>query len=148
MQECPAGGEVKMYRFAAMAAMLLLVGSCATSDKADERDDITCKGYGAQVGTKEYVECRTALAHQRAAEAQARAAHFRQAMRAIGSDLQGPPQGPEAETRIGGGGVSTTCHRRGEARSGMNKICYYDCLGSAAATTVGSAELCPLTIEH
>ncbi len=31
--------------------------------------------------------------------------------------------------------------------SGMNKICYDDCLGSSAAITVKSYELCPLNIE-
>src|ERR1700730_7509306 len=33
----------------------------------------------------------------------------------------------------------------GEQMSGMNKICYYDCLESAAAITIGAAELCPLS---
>ena len=30
----------------------------------------------------------------------------------------------------------------------MNKICYYDCLGSAAAITIGAVQLCPLTIQQ
>ena len=40
------------------------------------------------------------------------------------------------------------CFSKGEQISGMNKICYYDCLGSAAAITVSSVQLCPLTIER
>lgn len=44
--------------------------------------------------------------------------------------------------------ISTTCFSTGEQTSGMNKICYYNCLGSAAAITVSAADLCPLTIEQ
>lgn len=44
--------------------------------------------------------------------------------------------------------VSMTCFLNGEQRSGMNKICFYDCLGSAAAITVSSVSLCPLTIKN
>ena len=34
--------------------------------------------------------------------------------------------------------------KTGKIFSGMNKICYYDCLGSEAAITISSIELCPL----
>lgn len=40
----------------------------------------------------------------------------------------------------------TGCFARGEQTSGFNKICYYDCMGSARAITIGSTELCPLTL--
>ena len=43
---------------------------------------------------------------------------------------------------------ATTCFKTGERISGMNKICYYDCLGSEAAITISSVDLCPLTIEN
>lgn len=36
---------------------------------------------------------------------------------------------------------------KGERVSGMNKICYYDHLGSDVAITVSSVALCPLTIN-
>ena len=36
---------------------------------------------------------------------------------------------------------------KGEKISGMNKICYYDCLGGEVAITIKSTELCPLTID-
>jgi hypothetical protein len=42
----------------------------------------------------------------------------------------------------------TTCFARGEQASGMNKICYYDCLGSARAITQSAVSLCPLTIQQ
>jgi len=41
-----------------------------------------------------------------------------------------------------------TCFKTGEVTSGLNKICYYDCAGSAAAITVKGASLCPLSIER
>tara|TARA_B100000780_G_C20755902_1_gene300292 strand:+ start:169 stop:441 length:273 start_codon:yes stop_codon:yes gene_type:complete len=40
------------------------------------------------------------------------------------------------------------CFKTGEQTSGMNKICFYDCLGSAAAITVSSVDLCPLSINQ
>lgn len=36
---------------------------------------------------------------------------------------------------------------KGEKISGMNKICYYDVLGSIYTLNVSSIELCPLTAE-
>lgn len=43
--------------------------------------------------------------------------------------------------------VAAVCFKTGEQTSGMNKICYYDCLGSAKAITIGAVELCPLSIN-
>ena len=40
------------------------------------------------------------------------------------------------------------CFFKGEQVSGMNKICYYDCLGSAAAITIQAFQLCPLNIHR
>ena len=44
--------------------------------------------------------------------------------------------------------ASVTCFFEGEQTSGMNKICFYDCLGSAAAITISSIDLCPLSIKQ
>ena len=44
--------------------------------------------------------------------------------------------------------VAVTCFLTGEQVSGMNKICYYNCLGSTAAITIGSTQLCPLSINQ
>jgi hypothetical protein len=44
--------------------------------------------------------------------------------------------------------VAIMCFSTGEQVSGMNKICYYDCLGSAVAITVSSVSLCPLSINR
>lgn len=43
--------------------------------------------------------------------------------------------------------AATTCFKTGEQTSGMNKICYYDCLGSAKAITISATSLCPLSIR-
>lgn len=40
------------------------------------------------------------------------------------------------------------CFKSGEQQSGMNKICYYDCLGSTFAITIGAAQLCPLSVKN
>jgi hypothetical protein len=44
--------------------------------------------------------------------------------------------------------VAVTCFATGEQTSGMNKICFYDCLGSQAAITISSVALCPLSINR
>jgi hypothetical protein len=44
--------------------------------------------------------------------------------------------------------MAATCFHKGEQTSGMNKICYYDCLGSTYAITIKSFKLCPLTINN
>jgi hypothetical protein len=44
--------------------------------------------------------------------------------------------------------VASICFSSGEEESGMNKICYYDCLSGTVAITIGGLELCPLTIDH
>ena len=38
-----------------------------------------------------------------------------------------------------------SCNFTRSTVSGMNKICFYNCVGSGHAMTVGAAELCPLT---
>lgn len=40
-----------------------------------------------------------------------------------------------------------TAFLRGERISGMNKICYYEYLGSEVAITLRSYKLCPLSIR-
>lgn len=44
--------------------------------------------------------------------------------------------------------LAVLCFLSGERTSGMNKICYYDCLGSQAAITISSVQLCPLNINR
>ena len=44
--------------------------------------------------------------------------------------------------------LAATCFLSGERTSGMNKICYYDCMGSEAAITIESYDICPLSINR
>ncbi|MBS3952185.1 MAG: hypothetical protein KGZ88_04470 [Methylomicrobium sp.] len=44
-----------------------------------------------------------------------------------------------------GGGF--TCFKEREWTSGLNKNCVYSCLGSETVQTIGSTQLCPLTIS-
>lgn len=39
----------------------------------------------------------------------------------------------------------TSCNFTRSVVSGMNRICYYNCVGSGHAMTIGAAEICPLT---
>ncbi len=65
-----------------------------------------------------------------------------------------PPVPPVAGPAISGPSstrsdqrLAATCPKTGEQTSGMNKICFYNCVGSMAAITVGATELCPLFIQ-
>jgi hypothetical protein len=40
------------------------------------------------------------------------------------------------------------CFKSGKQVSGMNKICYYNCLGSTAAITISITTICPLSIQN
>ena len=44
--------------------------------------------------------------------------------------------------------VAVTCFKQYEQVSGMNKICFYNCVGSTVAITISSVSLCPLTINQ
>ena len=44
--------------------------------------------------------------------------------------------------------VAVSCFYKGEQVFGMNKTCYYDCLGSAAAITISAVSLCPVNITR
>jgi hypothetical protein len=41
---------------------------------------------------------------------------------------------------------SQACFLSGETISGMNKICFYDCISGTKAITISSVSLCPLSI--
>jgi hypothetical protein len=45
-------------------------------------------------------------------------------------------------------GAGTVCFASGEEVSGMNKMCYYNCLGSRTAVNVSVTDLCQLTIQR
>lgn len=57
--------------------------------------------------------------------------------------LPGPASAAQKPLRM-----AVVCFAKGEQVSGLNKICYYDCLGSMAAITIGAAALCPVSINR
>jgi hypothetical protein len=52
-----------------------------------------------------------------------------------------PTPAPEYETR------TVTAFMTGEVTTGMTKQCFYDALGSQYTRTIGSIDLCPLSIR-
>jgi hypothetical protein len=63
-------------------------------------------------------------------------------------DLAGNPQQNYSSVTPPQTKVAVICFGAGEQVSGMNKICYYDCLGSIVAINVKSYQLCPLSINR
>jgi hypothetical protein len=41
-----------------------------------------------------------------------------------------------------------SCFYKSEETSNMNKICYYDCMGSKAAITIAFTAICPQTLSR
>lgn len=70
------------------------------------------------------------------------------ALVAIVTALTAPPARPESPPRSEGVKLAATCFFNREVTSGMNKICYYDCLGGEVAITISSVKLCPLSIQR
>jgi hypothetical protein len=61
-----------------------------------------------------------------------------------GSNVPAVGSAPRTPMRL----AQMMCFLKGEQISGLNKICYYDCAGSAAAITISSVSLCPLSINR
>tara|TARA_A100000164_G_C21426679_1_gene549141 strand:- start:203 stop:451 length:249 start_codon:yes stop_codon:yes gene_type:complete len=44
--------------------------------------------------------------------------------------------------------TAQACFLSGEQTSGMNKICFYDCVSGTKSITIGATDLCPLSISY
>lgn len=44
--------------------------------------------------------------------------------------------------------IAMACFKAGEETSGLNRICFYNCMGSKTAITIKITEICPITIEQ
>lgn len=132
-----------------MAAALSLLSGCATSPEvAALEDDATCAGWGAAAGSPDYAACRAALTAKRSADtARANQRFFAAmgAMQAVGGNASAPARSPVS---FDAPPIRTTCFSKGERVSGMNKLCVYDCLGSAHVVTQSAVSLCPLTVQQ
>jgi hypothetical protein len=47
-----------------------------------------------------------------------------------------------------GSSAASACFLSGEDTSGMNKICYYDCVSGKRAITIRATSLCPLSLSQ
>lgn len=45
-------------------------------------------------------------------------------------------------------GAASACFLSGEQTSGLNKICYYNCVSGTRAITVNAVSLCPLSLSQ
>lgn len=129
-----------MVRVALVALLLLgapLIG-CATAEETASQDDAKCASYGASSGSPGYASCRVTLDQGRR---QARL----QALQSLGDSLRDTPPPPASGLQSTAAGGS--CFKAGEQVGGLNKICTYNCVGSARAITIGAAQLCPLMLN-
>lgn len=135
-----------MHRVLIALSFALLLSACATQFLAAAEND--CQRFGFQVGTPEFAQCVEQQYNQRAAAMQ----RFGAALSAASAGqtyAPPPPQpAPSAPTPYYSSPATVTCFYRSEVTSGFNKICSYDCLGSAYAVTQAATSLCPMTISH
>jgi hypothetical protein len=131
-------------RFAVVALGALALSACQTTEDLAAADDAACAAIGITPASARYGECRLVMERKRIAERQEGAAR----MQAFGAAMQGAGRSLGGTAPASYGGPAGTCFKSGERTSGMNKICLYNCTGSTVARNVGSAELCPLTVEN
>ncbi len=133
-----------------LVAAAILLGSCATADPDQfaNQDDATCMSWGLFVGSPDYARCRTALTEQRNQQMAAQNKATSERIAAFGRAMQGVGSAAPAMTPVQPARATTVCFGKGERISGFNKICFYDCLGSAHAETYRSTDLCPLTVNR
>jgi len=143
-----------MYRLFTSASVFFLVGCAATPQDFAHTDEMTlCMRYLTLPSYNIHQQSRAIAIRQRnidcskyygAANARIRAdQNFENMLNNISN--QGSSSRP---TNRSAPQTTITCYFRSEARSGMNKICYYDCLGSAYATTISAAQICPISTNR
>lgn len=130
-----------------VSAVILLAG-CATSEQVALQDDATCQGWGAAAGSSDYAACRTAITQKRAAEAAVFSQRLAAAGRALSAASPTAPEPVRSARNLNAPMMRTTCFSKGERVSGMNKLCFYDCLGSAHVVTQSAVSMCSLTMTQ
>jgi len=142
-----AMGKRSTWGLVAALAMIGSLAACQTTEDLAVVDDAACAQIGITPGSDNYGQCRLVMERKRIAERQERAAR----MQAFGAAMSSAGQSLAANNDANYSPVSaptTTCFKRSEAMSGMNKMCFYDCLGSTVAHNISGIGLCPLTIQH
>ena len=96
---------------------------------------------GADIWRYEFFDTSNKLVKvwSRPVSAQERQARFNNALLGLAILNSGTASGTTTQTQQPPGFFSF------DISSGMNKVCFYDQLGSLSATTIGRAEICPLS---
>jgi len=119
------------------AASLGLAG-CAQQFMADAQ--ASCDGFGFVRGTPAYAQCVQTQFNERQAALQ-------RALAGASTPTYPGYQMPATSTPATYQGRDT-CFSRGERIDGLNKMCFYDCISGRMATTIGAAQLCPISITR
>jgi len=113
-----------------MFAAIALLGGCASVQEH-------CGGFTP--GTPLYENCAAEVSAYNSQRMMAIGAALKQ----TGDSMNSQQQYYTPTPRTGTSG----CYLKGEQISGFNKICVYDCMGSANATTIPSTSLCPISMN-
>lgn len=134
--------------FASVALAVMLLG-CASTEELAAKDDALCASIGMAADHPRYGDCRLEAARIRQNEEALRLQRIGMALSNAGQSMGSSQRTPLIPLRNRSAEpVTTACMKTGETASGMNKICYYSCAGSQAATTVSAVSLCPLTLRR
>jgi len=141
---------MKLGIVVAMVVCSIVLSGCAARIMKASQD--ACSGYGFSIGTDAYAQCvQQEVARRHAAMSQA-LMRAGAAMQGAAAAMQQPDQEPtqqpyQAPPRLGGGTSLGTAFLQGSYVSGLNRVCLYNRLGSAVAVTIGSTQMCPLTLR-
>lgn len=128
-----------MHRVLLVLSLAVLLGSCAAQFMAAAERE--CQAFGYPIGTSQYAGCVEQQYNQRVAAMQ-RAGQALSAAGAAGQQTYSAPA-PNYSSP-----ATMTCFYQSEITSGFNKICSYNCLGSAYAVTQSATSLCAQTLSR
>jgi hypothetical protein len=133
---------MKLGMVVAVAVCSIALSGCAARIMKASQD--ACSGYGFSTGTDSYAQCVQQEVARRDAAINQALIRAGSAMQGAGAALQQPYQ--QQAQPYGGGAAQGMAFLKGSYISGMNRVCLYNRLGSAVAITIGSTELCPLSL--
>ncbi|MDA1354495.1 MAG: hypothetical protein O3A01_08570 [bacterium] len=134
----------------ALTLSLILV-SCSEPETQQDRlasASASCSSYGFKAGSENFAACVQKQVISDQEQKAARNARISAALGRMSTQYNSNLYGGSGSTTGSSYGSGTTCFKKSDYTSGFNKICNYSCLGSAYATTIGSTQLCPLTVTR
>lgn len=142
-----------IFAVAVSAAGFLLLQGCETVDYMAQSEQQLCMSYLTlpsyniwQSDREQAIRARGINCSQYAGAAQARVQAdqaFENTLRALNNQsgsTQYAPSGGQSGTYQN----APTCFFKSEYTSGLNKVCFYDCVGSTKSMNVSAASLCPI----